>query len=230
MIVKRTLEIILALVLIICCIPLFVFISFLIILETRKSPIISQLRSIHLEQTPFMLYKFRTLSLPEDFDTSKVSDEILLKPELFSSILKSGYWLRKTGLDELPQIFNILTGKMSFIGPRPLTLQDLEKLKTGSPSLYSIRRKIKSKPGISGVWQIYGRRELGIKNLVEFDYFYEKNKNLTLDIKILYKTILLILTANNADAIIPQAPKKTSEENMSREILSKRVVKPKTYI
>lgn len=93
---------------------------------------------------------------------------------------------------------------MSFIGPRPLMIQDLEILKNEFPNHYQLREKISAKPGISGVWQIVGDRTQGIENLIGLDIFYNKKISFKLDLNIFLATIPLILFAKNSDAIIPR--------------------------
>ena len=113
-------------------------------------------------------------------------------------------WLRRTGLDELPQIYNVLVGHMSIVGPRPLMLQDLQILEKESPQNYLLRESIKSKPGLTGMWQIFGDRSKGVENLIGLDLFYEAEKSFRLDLKIFFFTIPIVLFAKNSDAIFPR--------------------------
>jgi lipopolysaccharide/colanic/teichoic acid biosynthesis glycosyltransferase len=109
--------------------------------------------------------------------------------------------MRKSGFDELPQIYNVLAGQMSMVGPRPLMIQDLETLKNEFQTHYKIRDTIKVKPGITGVWQLFGDRNLGAENLIGLDLFYVENQSFRLDLKIIGTTIPIILLAKNADSI-----------------------------
>jgi lipopolysaccharide/colanic/teichoic acid biosynthesis glycosyltransferase len=87
---------------------------------------------------------------------------------------------------------------MSIVGPRPLDLFDLQFMKDNHPDLHKMRMELKSKPGILGLWQLYGKRELGAKNLLEWDLSYEKNKSVFLDIKILFDTLFNFLSINKS--------------------------------
>ena len=130
------------------------------------------------------------------------------KPDLSEYVPAFCRWLRKTGLDELPQIFNVLKGEMSLIGPRPLTLNDLEALKDKYPQYYHVRNLITIKPGITGMWQVFGNRNKGIENLIAFDLYYYERTCLTIDLRILFRTILIVLTGRHSDAIFPRISSK----------------------
>jgi len=102
-----------------------------------------------------------------------------------------GLWLRKTSLDELPQLFNVLKGDMSFVGPRPLLIEYLP--------VYNDEQKLRHtvKPGITGYAQINGRNNISWKKKLEFDVYYTRHNSFFLDIKILVKTFLKILKTND---------------------------------
>jgi lipopolysaccharide/colanic/teichoic acid biosynthesis glycosyltransferase len=102
-------------------------------------------------------------------------------------ITRIGKFLRFSSLDELPQIFNVLIGDMSFIGPRPIVKSEIKKYGKEFGKVFSI------KPGISGLWQVSGRNNLSYDRRVELDINYSENINFLLDIKIFIKTIVVIL-------------------------------------
>ena len=112
------------------------------------------------------------------------------------------YWLRKTGLDEITQLINVLKGEMSLVGPRPLTISDLEIMKKYEPEIHKRRQQLQSKPGITGYWQIFGDRNKGLENLLLLDEFYESKKSLLFDLKLIMSTIVLVMTAKHSDSII----------------------------
>jgi len=170
---KRIFDFVIASFLLVLLFPFFIFISIVIYFETGSTPIFAQARGMTLEGKEFRLYKFRTLRKAKT--ASKESTHIFLKEDLSGLVTSTGYILRKTGLDELPQLMNVLFGEMSLIGPRPLSLSDLQMMKEIEPVLYNRRGVFSSKPGISGYWQIYGDRQKGVMNLIELEGFYEKN-------------------------------------------------------
>jgi undecaprenyl phosphate N,N'-diacetylbacillosamine 1-phosphate transferase len=175
---KRLFDIILSLALIILLFPIMILIFFFVWILIGY-PIFSQKRP-GLNNKIFTIYKFKTL-----YDISKNNLENKRQRQS-----KFGNFLRKTGLDELPQIINVLQNKMSFVGPRPLLVEYLEKY-----SRYEKKRHL-VKPGITGLAQINpeisGKKSW--QKSIKFDVFYVYNINFLLDIKIILKTILLIFS------------------------------------
>jgi exopolysaccharide production protein ExoY len=98
----------------------------------------------------------------------------------------------------------VLKGEMSLVGPRPLTISDLKVLKNYYPQHYQIRNSIDIKPGITGMWQVFGNRDEGIKNLIDLDLRYSEQTSLLLDLRILLSTIVLIAKGKHSDAIFPR--------------------------
>ena len=107
-------------------------------------------------------------------------------------VTKFGSFLRKTSLDELPQLFNILAGQMSFVGPRPVTKEEIKKYGENAEYVLSVT------PGLSGMWQISGRSDTGYEERVSLDSFYIQNWSLWLDIWILIKTVWVVLNGKGA--------------------------------
>ncbi len=172
---KRLFDILLSLSLIIVFAPIMIAIFFLVWFLIGY-PIFIQKRP-GLNNKIFTLYKFKTL-----YDISKNVSENKRQS-------KFGNFLRRTGLDELPQLFNILENKMSFIGPRPLLVEYLNKY-----SAYEKKRHL-VKPGITGLAQI-NPEPSGTKSWrksIKFDIFYVSNINFFLDMKILFRTVVLVL-------------------------------------
>ena len=206
-ILKKIIDTAFALILLLLLMPLLILISIVVYLETGMNPIFSQQRGVVLEKSLFRIYKFKTLQKHHSSECKK-SDKIFIKENLINLVTASGYFLRKTGLDELPQLVNIILGEMSFIGPRPLAEGDLITMKTTEPVLYERRTKLSPRPGISGYWQIYGSREKGIKNLVECEEEYEIKKSTLFDIFLVFMTIPVILFGRHTDSIIADQVKK----------------------
>ncbi len=194
-ILKRCLDILFSFFLIIFLIPLFLIIGIVIKFNSKGTIIYSQKR-IGTKNKPFACYKFRTMHPQAKYLLKKI---LLQNPNFRNEfentrkitndprITNIGKFLRFTSLDELPQIFNVLKGDMSFIGPRPIVKSEIKKYGKNFKKAFSV------KPGISGLWQVSGRNKLSYKKRVELDTFYSENMNLILDIKIFIKTIIVIL-------------------------------------
>jgi len=186
--------------LVIFFIPMLV-IALLTRINSKGSAIFSQER-IGKDDKPFQCYKFRTMY----HDAEERFDELLKKsPEAASEwernyklkedprITKVGAFLRKTSLDELPQLFNVLRGEMSLVGPRPVTRKEIDdyyreaaKLCFGVP------------PGITGLWQVSGRSSTGYTHRIALDSWYVRNWNIWLDIVILLKTVKIVIKKEGA--------------------------------
>ena len=175
---KRFFDILGSLILIIITLPIMIILYFLIKNKISKEPIFKQIRP-GLDEKLFKIYKFKTMSDEKDENGNLLNDELRLG--------KFGAKIRSTSLDELPQLFNVLKGDMSFIGPRPL----LEKYLT----LYSPKQRLRHsvRPGITGLAQVNGRNEISWKNKFRYDSFYASNLNFLLDLKILFLTIKKVI-------------------------------------
>jgi lipopolysaccharide/colanic/teichoic acid biosynthesis glycosyltransferase len=193
----RFFDIIVAILLLIILLPVS-FISIIIsFIELKTSPFYTQRRGLTFDGKLFNIYKIRTVDEnPKGHET--IERKFLQSPGLVEKVPRICRILRITGFDELPQLINVLKGEMSIVGPRPLDLFDLQFMKDNHPELHKMRLELKSKPGILGLWQLYGKRELGAKNLLEWDLCYEKNKNVFLDIKILFNTLFHFLSINKS--------------------------------
>ncbi|MBZ0178855.1 MAG: sugar transferase [Melioribacteraceae bacterium] len=201
-IIKNIVDRFAALLLIALLMPVFIFVSVLSFFYTKQFPIFLQERGLSLEKYRFRIFKFRTLKRdPEEHLKTKELKHIFLKDELNSQIHGVLKFIRKTGLDELPQLLNIILGQMNFIGPRPLMINELELIKSEKEEWYLLRDKIKCKPGITGLWQVFGNRNEGVENLVGLDLLYDHLKSFRLDLKIIFSTLMVILGANKSDAL-----------------------------
>ncbi len=195
---------IISLLLIILLIPIIFLLMFLVWWDTRKFPFYVQERGITLEKFRFRLIKFRTI---EDFGNSREdsfedSNSILKKPQLYNYVSQFGEFLRKTGLDELPQLINILKGEMNFFGPRALSLEDLMMIKSRFPELYERRNKLNSKPGLLGWWQVNKDVDCTIDHLIESDEIFEKSNNFLMRMKIFLKALNIILFGFHIDSVV----------------------------
>lgn len=181
--IKQILDYLLSLIAIIVLLPIFILIAIIIYIDDHGKVVFIQKR-VGKDKKLFNLYKFRTMkmSTPHDMPT-----HLLNNPETY--ITRVGKILRKTSLDELPQLFNILFGQMSFIGPRPALWNQYDLIE--GRDKYGVNQL---KPGISGWAQINGRDELSIKQKVKYDAEYADKVSLLFDLKCLFGTIEAIVT------------------------------------
>lgn len=181
LILKRFFDIILSIIGLIILFPLFLLLVLLIKLDS-KGPIFFKQKRIGRYKKHFYILKFRTMRIdtPRDTPTHQLKN-----PEQW--ITKIGKFLRKTSLDELPQILNILKGDMSIIGPRPALWNQEDLIR--ERDFYNVH---KIYPGLTGYAQIHGRDELPISEKAKLDGYYAENISLWLDIKIFFGTIISI--------------------------------------
>lgn len=180
--IKRLLSFILSLIAIIILLPVFLIIMIAIKLDS-KGPVFFKQKRVGINKTYFNILKFRTMYIdtPKDMPT-----HLLENPEAF--ITKTGKILRKTSLDELPQLFNILKGDMAFIGPRPALWNQYDLIAQRDKYLANDIR-----PGLSGWAQINGRDELEIDVKAKLDGYYYNHMSLLFDIRCFFGTFLSVL-------------------------------------
>ena len=182
---KRAFDFTVSLLLIIILLPVFLLVS-LIVLIDAGTPVIFRQYRVGKDNKLFYIYKFRTMRK----NTRNAATAELTDADKF--ITKSGKFLRKTSLDELPQLFNVLIGDMSFVGPRPLIPEEKEIREIRKEyNVYSMR------PGITGWAQINGRDSLSIEEKALFDKEYIDKQSISFDIKILIKTVSVVLKREN---------------------------------
>jgi exopolysaccharide biosynthesis polyprenyl glycosylphosphotransferase len=189
--IKKIMDISLSVFLIVCLSPLLLGISILIRI-TSKGPIVFKQARVGLRGRQFNLYKFRTMiadaeSLKKDLEADNQMDGPVFKIKDDPRVTNIGKFLRKTGLDELPQLFNVLKGEMSLIGPRPPLPSETQQYKR-----WQLRR-LSVKPGLSCFWQIKpDRNNIKFEKWMELDLAYIDNWSLRLDFIILLKTIVTV--------------------------------------
>ena len=174
--VKRIISFILAVLLFILFLPIMVIICIAIRLESKGSSIFKQLRT-GKNGKEFYCYKFR--SMVKDNDVHDLSKK--------DQVTKVGKFIRKTSLDELPQLVNIIKGEMTFIGPRPW-ITDYAKHYTKRQ-----RKRLDVTPGLTGLAQCSGRNNISIKEKIDLDIKYVENLSIKMDLYVLYKTIICVL-------------------------------------
>jgi undecaprenyl phosphate N,N'-diacetylbacillosamine 1-phosphate transferase len=181
---KDVLDRILALILIIIFSPVMLITAILIYFKLKNPVVFTQIRPTKNEKL-FKIYKFRTMSDERDENGNLLPDEVRLKG--------FGKTVRELSLDELPQLFNVLKGDISFIGPRPLLVEYLDKYSDFQKQRHLV------KGGISGLAQIKGRNNLSWKNKFRYDVFYAKHVSFKLDLYIIWLTILKVIKRENVN-------------------------------
>lgn len=198
--IKRIFDIIVSIIGLIVLSPLFLIVGILIRLEDGKAPILKQDR-IGKDGKVFRLYKFRSMVkradvvLEEMLKDPKIEEEYKKNMKLSNDprITKVGKFIRKTSIDELPQLFNVLKGDMSLIGNRPYLPREKEDMGNYYKDIIS------SKPGITGYWQVSGRSKLTFKDRCKLESFYSKNMGFRMDIKIFFKTFYVVFKRMGAE-------------------------------
>lgn len=180
--VKRVLDFLLAIILIIVlAIPMLIIA--ILIKKEDGGPVIFKQKRMGKDLKPFEIYKFRSMLQNRD-------NKVLTHEEMTTKI---GKFIRKTSLDELPQIFNVLRGEMSFIGPRPWVLEYYDWLTDAQ------KRRVSVYPGITGLAQVRGRNGISVTRKIEYDLEYINHFGLKYDLKILFETIKVILGKQDAE-------------------------------
>lgn len=194
---KRLTDIALALALILLTFPLMVFAAIIVKL-TSPGPVFFIQRRVGQNKRQIRLYKFRTMiedaeKMQPELEELNEMDGPVFKIKNDPRVTKAGRWLRRTSIDELPQLFNVLRGDMSLVGPRPLPIRDYKGFNQDWQ-----RRRFSVPPGITCTWQINGRNETTFEKWMKMDMEYIDNWNLSNDFKILIKTIPAVLRRNGA--------------------------------
>ncbi|MDN4523945.1 sugar transferase [Fictibacillus fluitans] len=198
--IKRSMDIIGALIGLILFFPVFLVIATFYLFGEAKGPIFFKQKRIGQNGEAFYIYKFRSMivNAEEKLKSNRILYEKYLRnnyklePEEDPRITRIGKFLRKTSIDELPQFLNVLKGDMSLVGPRPVVKEELNEYKQKEFIFLSV------KPGLTGYWQVCGRSDVGYPERVDIELFYVYNQSIWLDIKILIKTVLLVVIRKGA--------------------------------
>lgn len=194
---KRIVDVILSFIGLIVLSPAFLFLSIVIKLDS-KGPVFFAHKRIGKNGNTIKIYKFRTMhenaeAMIENFTEEQMKEykeNYKLKED--PRITRIGKILRKTSLDELPQILNILKGELSIIGPRPVVESELDKYGPNKSKFLSV------KPGLTGYWQANGRSSTTYEERMDMELYYIENRSLWLDIKLFFKTIISVIKREGA--------------------------------
>ncbi len=194
--VKRATDIVLSALGLLAISPAFLLIMALIVIDSKGSPFYHQAR-LGERARPFWLVKFRTMFKNADTMKQQLSEQNEADGPLFKirndpRITKTGRWLRRLSLDELPQLINVLKGEMSLVGPRPPLPTEVVKYREWQ------RKRLDGPQGMTGLWQISGRSELSFEEMVLLDIYYLEHWSPILDLEILFKTIPVVMLGRGA--------------------------------
>ena len=167
--------------------PLLIGVAVLIKL-TSPGPVFFRQKRIGADEKVFVCYKFRSMYMDAErrqaeLEAQNEADGAIFKIKNDPRVTSVGHLIRRCSIDELPQLINVLKGEMSLVGPRPLPLRDFGRM----GELH--KKRLATIPGVTGHWQISGRSELSFEDMVQLDLYYIENWSLSLDVKIIFKTI-----------------------------------------
>jgi exopolysaccharide biosynthesis polyprenyl glycosylphosphotransferase len=201
-IVKRVSDIVIAVLALAFLLPLWLIVA-LLIKWNSPGPIFFKQERVGMDGRIFLVYKFRTMHVDSDHTIHEEYQRVFIaglaeanlgdaerpayKLPADPRITRVGRWLRRTSLDEVPQLFNVLLGDMSVVGPRPPIPYEVEAYELAH------RKRLDMKPGLTGLWQVSGRNRLPFEEMVRLDLFYIENWSLLLDLKIILRTVLVVL-------------------------------------
>ncbi|WP_326514849.1 sugar transferase [Clostridium intestinale] len=194
---KRIFDVVSSTLLLIILSPLFLILIVLVKLDS-KGPVFFGHKRIGYKGETISVYKFRSMVqnaeevLKNFTPEQKVEFEKNFKLDDDPRVTKIGAFLRKTSLDELPQLINIIKGDMSVVGPRPIVQKEVVKYGKYAEKLFSV------KPGLTGFWQANGRSDTTYDERVQMDMYYIDNRSIVLDIKILFKTVIAVIRKEGA--------------------------------
>ena len=196
LLLKRLVDASLSLIVLVLLSPLFLLVALLIKL-TSPGPVFFVQNRVGMNQRKFRLYKFRSMVVDAEAKMAELAhlnerDGPAFKIENDPRITRIGRFLRKTSIDELPQLLNVLSGEMSLVGPRPPLPDEVKKYE------WLFRKRLSVKPGITCIWQISGRNHVSFDRWMEMDHEYVENWSLWLDLKILFKTVPAVLLSRGA--------------------------------
>jgi exopolysaccharide biosynthesis polyprenyl glycosylphosphotransferase len=196
LLLKRLMDIVLSLAGLIVLSPLLIAVA-LVIRFTSRGPVLFAQERVGMNKRLFKLYKFRSMYVDaeerrRELEHLNEMDGPVFKIKNDPRVTPVGRFIRKTSIDELPQLLNVLLGQMSLVGPRPPLLSEVDRYE------WLYRRRLSIKPGITCLWQISGRNDITFKQWMEMDKAYIDNWSLWLDMKILAKTIPAVVLSRGA--------------------------------
>ncbi|WP_459480580.1 sugar transferase [Clostridium saccharoperbutylacetonicum] len=193
---KRMMDIICSLIGLIALVPIFLIVAVAIKIES-KGPIVFIQKRVGKDGKTFGMYKFRSMVVNAEELKDKLSDKNEMCGPMFKMkedprITKVGKFIRKTSMDELPQLINILRGEMSLVGPRPSLPDEVMKFESW------MMQRLSVKPGLTCYWQVSGRNDIGFREWMKLDVKYVEERSLLIDIQLIFKTFFVLFGDEHA--------------------------------
>lgn len=197
LVIKRIMDVMLALIGLVLLSPLFILVALLIKMEDPKGSVFFYQTRIGKNERPFRMYKFRSMVSNAEELLEKLLDQNEVGGAMFKMkedprITKLGKFIRKTSIDELPQLWNVVRGDMSLVGPRPALPREVMQYTSYD------KQRLSVSPGCTGLWQVSGRNNLSFQEMLELDLEYIERRNLWLDIKVMLRTVKVMVFPNSA--------------------------------
>ena len=195
-IIKRLIDIVCSFVGILALSPLFIVIAIIIKL-TSKGPVFFSQKRVGKYGREFDMYKFRSMVVNAEELKEKLAAQNEMSGPMFKMkddprVTKVGKFIRKTSLDELPQLWNVLKGDMSLVGPRPSLPKEVAQFEKW------MYKRLSVKPGLTCFWQVSGRNNIDFEDWMKLDIKYVDERNIWIDIKLIFKTVLVLFGDKNA--------------------------------
>lgn len=195
-VIKRIIDIVASFTGLILLSPLILIVSILIKLESKGEVIFKQKR-VGLNGKEFYMYKFRSMVINAEELKAELESQNEMSGPMFKikddpRITKVGKFIRKTSIDELPQLINVIKGDMSLVGPRPSLPKEVKKFEPW------MMERLEVKPGLTCIWQISGRNNIDFEDWMKLDIKYVRERSFKLDMKLILKTVLVLLGDKNA--------------------------------
>ena len=195
-VIKRIIDIVASFIGLILLSPLILIVSILIKLESKGEVIFKQKR-VGLNGKEFYMYKFRSMVINAEELKKQLESQNEMSGPMFKikddpRITKVGKFIRKTSIDELPQLINVIKGDMSLVGPRPSLPKEVKKFEQW------MMERLEVKPGLTCIWQISGRNNIDFEDWMKLDIKYIRERSFKLDMKLILKTVLVLFGDKNA--------------------------------
>lgn len=195
-VVKRGIDVICSLIGLILLSPMLVLVAIVIKLDS-KGPILFKQERVGYKGEKFYMYKFRSMvinaeELKKELHKHNEMSGPMFKMKDDPRVTRVGRFIRKTSIDELPQLFNVLKGEMSLVGPRPSLPSEVDKFADW------MKKRLEVKPGLTCYWQVSGRNNIGFNEWMKLDCKYVDERNIWIDLKLIFKTFFVLFGDESA--------------------------------